>query len=67
MFANRRVESTTLLQQAAALRWRRVESQDAQIAAQNAVTTALIDYQEAALQLMLEWARLDTELGKSSG
>ena len=63
--ANRRVESTTLLQQAGRAEVRDVvESQDAQIAAQNAVTTALIDYQEARLQLMLDIGALDTELQK---
>jgi hypothetical protein len=37
-----------------------VEAQDAQIAAQNAVTTALVDYQQSRLQLLLDIGALDT-------
>lgn len=59
--ANRRVASNTLLQQAGRADVRDiVESQDAQINAQNAVTTALLDYQEARLQLMLDVGALQT-------
>lgn len=59
--ANRRVTSTTLLLQAGRAEVRDlVEAQDAQIAAQNAVTAALVDYQEARLQLMLDIGALDT-------
>ena len=37
-----------------------IESQDAQIAAQNAVTAAVVAYQEARLQLMLDIGALNT-------
>jgi outer membrane protein TolC len=58
--ANRRVESNTLLLQAGRGEVRDlIESQDAQVAAQNAVTTALVAYQEARLQLMLDIGALD--------
>lgn len=61
--ANRRVLSTELLLQAGRAEVRDlVEAQDAQIAAQNAVTTALVDHQEARLQLMLAIGALDTGL-----
>ena len=60
--ANRRVDSTTLLQQAGRAEVRDVvEAQDAQIAAQNAVTAALVDYQVARLQLMLDIGALESE------
>jgi outer membrane protein TolC len=63
--ADRRVESTTLLQQAGRAEVRDVvESQDAQIAAQTAVIAGLVAYQEARLQLMLDIGALDTELQK---
>jgi outer membrane protein TolC len=59
--ANRRVTSTTLLLQAGRAEVRDlVEAQDAQIAAQNAVTAALVEYQEVRLQLMLDIGALDT-------
>jgi outer membrane protein TolC len=60
--ANRRVASSTMLQQAGRAEVRDlVEAQDAQIAAQNAVTSALVAYQEARLQLMLDIGALDTQ------
>lgn len=59
--ANRRVRSTTVLQQAGRAEVRDVvDAQDAQIAAQNAVTAALVTYQEARLQLMLDIGALDS-------
>ena len=62
VLANRRVESTTLLQQAGRAEVRDlIEAQDAQIAAQNAVTAALVDYQDARLQLMLDIGSLRTD------
>jgi outer membrane protein TolC len=58
--ANRRVESNTLLLEAGRGEVRDlIESQDAQVAAQNAVTTALVAYQESRLQLMLDIGALD--------
>ena len=63
--ADRRVASTTLLQQAGRAEVRDlVEALDAQISAQNSVTTALIDYQQTRLQLMLDIGALDTEPSK---
>ena len=60
--ANRRVTSTTLLLEAGRAEVRDlVDAQDAQIAAQNAVTSALVDYQESRLQLMLDIGALKTE------
>ena len=41
-----------------------VDAQDAQIAAQLAVTTALVDYQQTLLQLMLDIGALHTEVPK---
>jgi len=41
-----------------------VEAQDAQVNAQNAVTSALLDYQQARLQLMLNIGALQTESDK---
>jgi hypothetical protein len=38
-----------------------IEAQDAQISAQNAVTAALVDHQQARLQLMLDIGALRTE------
>jgi outer membrane protein TolC len=61
--ANRRVVSTTLLLEAGRAEVRDlVDAQDAQIAAQNAVTAALVDYQQSRLQLMLDIGALDTSL-----
>ncbi len=62
VLANRRVESTTLLLEAGRAEVRDlIEAQDAQISAQNAVTAALVDHQEARLQLMLDLGALRTE------
>lgn len=62
ILANRRVTSTTLLLEAGRAEVRDlVDAQDAQIAAQNAVTSALVDYQETRLQLMLDIGALKTE------
>jgi len=59
--ANRRVESSTLLQQAGRAEVRDViEAQDAQISAQNAVTDAVVSYQRVRLQLMLDIGALRT-------
>ncbi|MBN9689610.1 MAG: TolC family protein [Verrucomicrobia bacterium] len=59
--ANRRVESTELLLQAGRAEVRDlVDAQDSQIASQNAVTVALVDYQEVRLQLMLNLGILNT-------
>lgn len=63
--ANRRVESSVLLLQAGRAEVRDlVEAQDAQINAQNGVTAALIGYQQARLQLMLDIGALDSGLDK---
>ncbi|HWQ92129.1 MAG TPA: TolC family protein, partial [Clostridia bacterium] len=63
--ANRRVISTTLLLEAGRAEIRDlVEAQDAQIAAQNALTVALVDHQQARLQLMLDIGALQTEQPK---
>jgi outer membrane protein TolC len=60
--ATRRVDSTTMMMEAGRAEARdMIEAQDAQLAAQNAVTVALVDYQEARLQLMLDVGALDTE------
>jgi outer membrane protein TolC len=60
--ANRRVDSTTDLLQAGRAEVRDlIEAQDAQIDAQNAVTEAVVDYQEARLQLMLDVGALETD------
>ena len=59
--AERRVEGNKLRFQAGTLIFRRLsESQDALIAAQNAVTAALIDYQSARLALFNDIGILDT-------
>jgi outer membrane protein TolC len=59
--ANRRVKSAIMLLEAGRAEVRDlVEAQDAQISAQNAVTTALVDYQQARLQLLLDIGSLDT-------
>lgn len=63
--ANRRVSSTDMRIQAGQLEIRDlIEAQDAQVAAQNAVTSALVDYQEARLQLMLDIGALNTAQDK---
>lgn len=63
--ADRRVASSTLLQQAGRAEVRDVvDAQDSQIAAQTAVTVALVSYQEARLQLMLDIGAMDTSLPK---
>jgi outer membrane protein TolC len=60
--ANRRVESSTLLLQAGRAEARDlIEAQDAQLRAQNDVIRALVGYQEARLQLMLDIGALDTD------
>jgi outer membrane protein TolC len=60
--ATRRVESGLLRMQAGLADVRElVEAQDAQISAQNAVTSALVDYQESRLQLMLDIGALQTD------
>ena len=59
--ANRRVTSATMLLEAGRAEVRDlVDAQDAQISAQNAVTTALVDYQQSRLQLLLDIGGLDT-------
>ena len=59
--ADRRVTGNMLRMQAGLAEARDlVEAQDAQINAQNAVTVALVDYQEARLQLMLDIGALQT-------
>jgi len=63
--ANRRVASTTLLQQAGRAEVRDLlDAQDAQINAENALTAALVDYQQTRLQLMLDIGTLDTDIPK---
>jgi outer membrane protein TolC len=60
MLAEQRVEGNRLRFQAGTVIFRRLsESQDALIAAQNAVTAALIDYQDARLQLYTDIGILD--------
>ncbi len=59
--ANRRVTSATMLLEAGRAEVRDlVEAQDAQISAQNALTAALVDYQQSRLQLLLDIGALDT-------
>ena len=59
--ADRRVESSIMLMEAGRAEVRDlVEAQDAQIAAQNAVTSALVSYQDARLQLTLDIGALRT-------
>jgi outer membrane protein TolC len=59
--ANRRVEGGLLRMQAGVAEVRDlVEAQDAQIAAQNAVTSAIVAHQNARLQLMLDIGALRT-------
>lgn len=65
VLANRRVESTTLLLEAGRAEPRDlIEAQDSQIVAQNAVTAAMVEHQQARLQLMLNIGALRTELPK---
>jgi outer membrane protein TolC len=60
--ANRRVLSNTLLLEAGRNEPRDlVEAQNAQLATQNALTAALVSYQEVRLQLMLDLGLVDTE------
>jgi outer membrane protein TolC len=59
--ANRRVASATMLLEAGRAEVRDlVEAQDAQISAQNAVTSALVDCQQCRLGLLLDIGALDT-------
>ena len=59
--ARKRVEGNKLLLKAGRVIFRRLsESQDALISAQNAVTTALVDYQEARLRLYVDIGTLET-------
>jgi outer membrane protein TolC len=61
--ANRRVSSTTMLLEAGRAEVRDlVEAQDAQISSQNAVTAALVAYQQSRLDLLLDIGALDTEV-----
>jgi outer membrane protein TolC len=63
--ANSRVTGATLLIEAGRSEMRDlIEAQDAQIAAQNAVTSALVNYQDALLRLMLDVGVLETETPK---
>lgn len=63
--ANRRVASTQMRLEAGIAEVRDlIESQDAQLGAQNAVTSALVDYQDARLQLMLDIGALNTNQPK---
>jgi outer membrane protein TolC len=60
--ANRRVLSATQLIEAGRAEVRDlVEAQDAQVAAQNAVTQAIVSYQDAMLRLLLDIGILETE------
>ena len=60
--ANRRVAGASLSIEAGRGEVRDlVEAQDAQIASQNAVTSALVSYQQALLQLLLDLGVLETE------
>lgn len=60
--ANRRVASVTMLLEAGRAEVRDlVEAQDAQIAAQNAVTSELVAYQQAQLQLLLDMGIIETD------
>jgi outer membrane protein TolC len=59
--ADRRVASANMLLEAGRAEVRDlIEAQDAQINAQNAVTSALVNYQDARLQLMLDIGALST-------
>ncbi len=60
--AKKRVEANKMRLQAGTLIFRRLsESQDSLIQAQNAVTDALVDYQQARLQLFTDIGILNTE------
>ncbi len=60
--AKKRVEANQMRLQAGTLIFRRlIESQDSLIQAQNAVTDALVDYQQARLQLFTDIGVLNTE------
>ena len=63
--ANTRVEAALANMEAGRAEIRElVEAQDAQINAQNAVTSALVGYQDARLELMLQLGLLDTGMEK---
>src|SRR6185436_13152408 len=63
--ANSRVEAALANLEAGRAEIRElVEAQDAQINAQNAVTSALVGYQDARLELMLQIGLLDTGMEK---
>ena len=63
--ANTRVEAALANLEAGRAEIRElVEAQDAQINAQNAVTSAIVGYQEARLELMLQIGLLDTGVDK---
>ena len=63
--ANRRVRSTTLLLEAGRAEVRDlVDSQDAQISTQTAVTAAQVDYQQTRLELLLQIGALDSSVDK---
>jgi outer membrane protein TolC len=63
--ANTRVEAALANLEAGRAEIRElVEAQDAQINAQNAVTSAIVGYQEARLELMLQIGLLDTGMDK---
>lgn len=63
--AKDRVDSTVMMQQAGRVEVRDVlEAQDALVAAQNAVTEALIRYQTSRLQLLLDVGTLETHSEK---
>jgi outer membrane protein TolC len=60
--ANRRVVSATMLLEAGRAEVRDlVDAQDSQISAENAVIAALVNYQQARLQLLLNIGALDSE------
>jgi outer membrane protein TolC len=60
--ADRRVASLTLEMQAGRTELLYLlDAQDAQLAAQNALTAALVDYQQSRLQLLLDIGALDTD------
>jgi outer membrane protein TolC len=63
--ANRRVDSTAMMLKAGRGEVRDVvDSQDAQVQAQNAVTSALVNYQVSRLTLMLDIGALETDTPK---
>jgi len=60
--ANRRVASTTMLLEAGRAEVRDlVDAQDSQISSENAVTAALVAYQQNRLELLLDIGALDTQ------